>query len=170
MPTADTTSAPQRGHQAQGNPIRATRHTQDQENKPTHSKSSKREERRRQCQRQGRGQKDWSWINGKATGLVLSFNRPMSGLASQGARVSPRTERPWTKPGYKGPQAQRRSNGSQGIPEASDLGARVRRCTKQCPAHTQLLLDNKISDESICLAVGMVKAWMKHNQGRGKIL
>ena len=75
-----------------------------------------------------------------------------------------------TRSDYKRPQAQRRSNGSQGIPEASDLGARVRRCRKQCLAHTQLLLDNKVSDESICLGVGMVKAWMKHNQGRGKIL
>lgn len=108
------------------------------------------------------GSEGLALINRKAIGFLLSFNRPMSGLASQGARVSPRTERPWTRSDYKRPQAQRRSNGSQGIPEASDLGVRVRRCTKQCLAHTQLL-DNKISDESICLGVGMVKAWMKHN-------
>lgn len=77
-----TTGPPGVGEPNQGNKA----HTR---NKSIHSKSSKREEKRRQCQCQGRGQKDWSWINRKAIGFLLSFNRPMSGLASQAARVSP---------------------------------------------------------------------------------
>lgn len=94
----------------------------------------------------------------------------MLGLASQGADKAPRgLGGRGQGPDHKRPQAQSRSNGSQGVPEVSDLEGRVRRGTKQCLAHMQLLLGNKIS-ESTCLGVGMVKAWMKHNQRRGKIL
>lgn len=77
-----------------------------------------------------------SWINGKATEFGFHSAGPVLGLASQGADERPQDQaRPWTRPDHKRPQAQSRSNGSQGIPEVSDLEGRVRRGTKQCLAH-----------------------------------